>query len=81
MENRGSIPGRGNDWTFFLFDTAFRPALGLSSVVQLVPGVLTQAVQQTEREAHSSLPSIAEVKNTRRYTSSPPIHLHDVVFN
>jgi hypothetical protein len=41
-------------------------------VIQLVPEALSQGVQQPGREADHSPPTIAEVKKTWVYTSTPP---------
>jgi len=38
-------------------------------------------VKQSGCEADHLLTSSAEVKNVLCYTSTPPIHLHDVVFS
>jgi len=58
-----SREGLGN----LLFTTASRPALGLTPPpIQWVPGV-----KRSDREADHSLPSRAEVKNTRLYISIP----------
>ena len=39
--------------------------------------VLPEVVKQLGREVNQSPPSIAEVNNEWRYTSAPPICLHD----
>jgi hypothetical protein len=42
-------------------------------------GTVTPGVKWPGREADHSPPSSVEVKNAWRYTSTPPIRLHDVV--
>jgi hypothetical protein len=55
------------------FATAFRPALGPTQPpIQWVPGALSLGVKRPRREADHSSTSIAEVKNARTYTSTPP---------
>jgi hypothetical protein len=39
------------------------------------------AVKRPGRETDHSPPSSAEVKNARRYTSTPPVRLHGVVLS
>jgi hypothetical protein len=66
----------------FLFTTASRTALGPTQPpIQWVPGALSLAVKQPEREADHLSPSSAEVKNAWSYTSTPPIRLHGVVLS
>jgi hypothetical protein len=49
-----------------------RPALGPTQPpIQWVPEVLTPGVKRLDHEADHSLPSSAEVKNARSYTSTP----------
>jgi len=59
----------------FLFATTSRPVLGSTQPPnQWVPGGgdLSPGVKRPEREANHSPSSSAEVKNTWRYTSTPP---------
>jgi hypothetical protein len=78
LDYRGSIPGRGNDWIFFI-STASRPALAPTQPhIQWVLGALNPRVKRPGREA-GHLASNAEVKNAWSYTSSPPVRLHGVV--
>jgi hypothetical protein len=77
LDDRGSIPGRGNDGIYFSSPPSFRPALGLThSPIQWVPGI-----KRPGREADHSPLSSVEIRNVLRYTSTPPIRLHDVVLN
>jgi hypothetical protein len=65
-----------------LIFTASRPALvSIQSPNQRVLGALTPGVKRSGREADHSPPSSAEVKNTWRYTPTPPIRVHGVVLN
>jgi len=81
LDDRGSIPSRGNDVLFF-FATAFKSVLVRTQPpVQWVPGNLTQGVKRPGRETNHSPPCSAEVKNWWSCTSTPSIHLHVVVFN
>jgi hypothetical protein len=81
LNDRGSIPGRAMD--FFLFITASKSVLEPTQPpIQLVSGILFPGVKWPGREAnHSPPPSTAEVKNARRYTTTPPICLHGVVLS
>jgi hypothetical protein len=66
----------------FLFTTASSPALGpIQAPIQWVPGALSLGIKWPGRETDHSPPSGAEVKNAWSYTSTPPIHLHDVVLS
>jgi hypothetical protein len=66
----------------FLFTTASRMALGPTQPpIQWVPGDLSLGVKWPRREADHLLPSSAEVKNARSYTSTPSIRLHGVVLS
>jgi hypothetical protein len=57
---------------FFLFATAFGPALGpTQSPIQWGPSAVTPGVNRPGREDDHSPPSSAELKNERSYTSSP----------
>jgi hypothetical protein len=57
----------------FLFTTLSRTALGITQPpIQWIPGTLSLGVKRLGHEADHSLPSSAEVKNARRYTSTPP---------
>jgi hypothetical protein len=69
MEDWISITRSGRD--LFLFSAASRPALG--------PESLSPGVKRPGREADHSHPSSAEAKSEWSYTSTPPVHLHDVV--
>jgi len=69
LDNRGSVPGGGNDGIFF-FATAFKPALGQTEPpIQWVLGALTARVKHTGREADHSAPSSDEFNNAWSYTS------------
>jgi hypothetical protein len=62
--------------------TASRTALGPTQPpTERVPGALSLGVKRPRREADHSPPSNAKVKNTRIYTSTPPIRLQDVMLN
>jgi hypothetical protein len=64
----------------FLFTTASRPALEPTQPpIQWVPVALSLGVKRPVGEADHSLLSSAEVKNSLRYTSTPPIYLHVLV--
>jgi len=64
----------------FLFTDVFRPALGpIQPAVQWVPGTLSLQVERPGREADHLPPPSAEAKNAWSYTSTPLIHLHDMV--
>lgn len=63
--NQGSISSRGKD----AFSTGSRPALGPT---QWLVGPLSPRVNWPRRETNQSLPSSAEIKSTRCYTSVPP---------
>jgi hypothetical protein len=66
----------------FLSTTASRPALGpTQSSIQWVPASFSPGVKRPDREADHSPASSADVKNTRSYTSIPPISIHGVVLN
>jgi hypothetical protein len=70
--------GRG----IFLLTTASRPILGATQPhIQRIPEALSLGVKWPGREADRSPPSIAEVKNTWSYTSTPPIRLHGLVLS
>jgi hypothetical protein len=65
-----------------LFTTASRPALGPTQPpTKEVPGALFWGVKQLRHEADHSPPSNAKVKNVWSYTSTPPIHIHGMVFS
>jgi hypothetical protein len=81
VDDRGSIPGRGNA-KFLLFATASRPALGpTQSSIQWVPGTLYPSVKRPGRETDHSPPTNAEVKNAWSCASTPSTRLHGVVLN
>jgi hypothetical protein len=66
----------------FLFATASRPASGPTQApIQWVLGAFIPRVQGPMREADSSPPPSAEVKNAWSYVSIPPTRLHGVVLN
>jgi len=81
----GIVTGYGLDdrgWGFifrrrleiFLFTTVSRPTLGPTEPPsQRVSGSLSPGLRRAEREAEDSPPCSTEVKNTWRYTSTPPI--------
>jgi len=47
LDDRGSIPGKGNDEIILLFATASRPALRQTQPpIQWVPGAFTQGVKR-----------------------------------
>jgi len=76
LDDRVSIPGRGN-CEIFLFTTTSRPALRpTQSPTRWVPGLLPHAVKRLGSEADHSPPCSAEVKNAWSYTST-----HDVMLN
>jgi len=57
----------------FLFGTATRSVLGPTwPPIQWVSVALSLGIKRTVRETDYSLPSSAEVKNTRNYTSPLP---------
>jgi len=59
---------------FFLFTTAFRPALGPTQPpIQWTQEALIPGVKRPGREADHSHPYNAEVKPSWSYTSTPPI--------
>jgi len=61
LDDRGSIPGMGNDGNI-LFATASRPALGHTyPPIRWVPGAITPRVKRPEREAEHSPSSSVEV--------------------
>jgi hypothetical protein len=68
---------------FFLFATAFRPALRTPppQPIKWVRGALPAEVKQSLLEAGHSPPSSAEVKNAWSYTSTPPVSLRSVVLS
>ena len=56
------------------FSRAFRLALGSNQLpIQWYRGVSPRRVKRSGRKADGSLPSSAEVKNERNYTSTPDI--------
>jgi hypothetical protein len=66
----------------FLFTAASRTALGpTQSPIQWVRGALSLGVKRLGREANHSPPSNAEVKECVELYSTPPVHLHGVVFS
>ena len=67
---RGSIPGRDKGFSL-LRSHPYRPLFnGYRGSVQ--------GVKRSGREADRSLPSSAQVKTERRYTSAPPVCPRDV---
>jgi hypothetical protein len=80
-ELRAGQPGfnswQGQWWGIFFFTTSSRPALGPTKPpIQWAPGV-----KRPGGEADHSPPSSAEVKNEWSCISTPPIHLHGMVFS
>jgi len=77
----GSSPIKG--WEFFSPpprpDRLWGPPSLLSNGYQEL--FLSLGVKRPGREADHLFPSSAEVKNTWRYTSTPPIRLHGVVLS
>jgi len=70
LDDRGSIPDRGRN--FFLFVTAFRPALGSTQPpVQLDTAALSPGVKRPACETDNASPSSTEVKNAWSCTSTP----------
>jgi hypothetical protein len=69
-----SIPGRGKDFFFFLFATAYRPALGPTQPpIQGVLGLFSRGIiKWPGSEGDHSSESSAEVKNVWSYTSTHP---------
>jgi hypothetical protein len=66
----------------FLFTTASRPALGPTQPrIQWVPGARSLGVKRPVNIDDHSLPSSAEVKIARSYTSTFPIRLHGLVLS
>jgi hypothetical protein len=64
---------------FLLFATASEPAVGPTQPPnQRILRTLTPGVKRSKREADHSPPSSSEVKSEQTYTSTPPIHLHEV---
>jgi hypothetical protein len=81
-DDRGFIPSRSKEWTFFLFATASRAVLGpTQSPIQLVPHSLSPGIKRPGRELHHPTQSMAKHKNAWSYTSAPPIRLHGMVFS
>jgi hypothetical protein len=73
LDDRGSM-------VIFFFTTVSRTALGpIQSPIQWVPGALYLGVKRPGREADHPPLSSAEVMNAWRYTSTPPIRIHDAV--
>jgi hypothetical protein len=71
LDSRGvgfRVPVRSRNFTF---STSCRPAL-TQSLIQCVPGALSQGVKWPRREADHSSPTSAEVKKMWIYTSTPP---------
>jgi len=66
----------------FLFTTASRPPLGPTQPPnQWILVAFSLGIKRPGREAGLSPPSIAEIKSSWRYASSPPIRLHGVVLS
>jgi hypothetical protein len=55
-----------------IFFSSLPALLPNQSLIQLVTDALSQGLKRPGREAHHIPPSIAEVKNTWSYTSTPP---------
>jgi len=78
LDDRGSIPGRGNNGIFLSSLPPYRPALRPTQPpIQRVPAALSPGVKQPVREADHPLLSSAEDKNAWSYTSTP-VGLHGV---
>jgi hypothetical protein len=71
MDERGSIPGRCNDWNFSLRRQVQTGSAAYPASYQMGIGVLTQGIKRPEREADHSPPSSAEVRNVWSCTSIP----------
>jgi hypothetical protein len=68
--------------TLFHFATTFRQAVGPTKPpIQWVTVALSPGVKRPKREASPSPPPYVEVRNTWRYTSTPPIRLQGVVLS
>jgi len=65
----------------FIFATVSRTDLGPTQPIQWVLGAVTPGVKRPEREANTSPPSSAKIKDAWSYTFTPPIRLHGVMFN
>ena len=62
---------------YFCFSKTFRPLLGsMQPRIEWVPGALSLGVKRPECEADHSPQSSAQVKDKRRYTSSPSRRLY-----
>jgi hypothetical protein len=71
MDDKGSIPGKGN-YDIFILGTASRPVLGPTQLpIQWISGALSMGVKRSGREADHSPPSGAEVNNAWSYSSTP----------
>jgi hypothetical protein len=76
LDDRGSFSGGGNDGIFSLrHRVETDPGAHTASYPTGVGGSYSR-VKRPGREADHSHPSIAEVRNTRSYTSTPPVRLH-----
>jgi len=72
MDDQHLNPGRGKEG-ILLFIAMYRLALGLTqSPIHWVLGALSPGLNQLGCEANHSPPYSTEVKNTWRYTSTPP---------
>jgi hypothetical protein len=82
LDDRGSVPGRGNDGIIFLIVTASRPNLGsIQPPIQWMQQALSPEVKRPGRKADHSPPLSAESKNAWIYATTPPIRLHGVVLS
>jgi len=67
---------------FFLLAAISRQALGsIQPPLQWVQRTVTPGIKWPGCDAPYSPSSFAEVKNAWSYTSTPPVHLHGMVFD
>jgi hypothetical protein len=73
LDCQGGLSSSRDRVKIFLFYRSSRPALGPTPPsIQWAPGVLSQGVKRSRREADHSPPTSAEVKKIWIYTSTPP---------
>jgi len=80
LDDQGSIPSRGSNGNFSLHHCIQTGSGADPAPIQWVLGALSKGVKWPGCDDHS-LPSSAMFKNVWSYTSTPPIHLHDVVLD